>query len=79
MKFKDLKELVDIISKFPEEIQDKIILTINIRKESNISEENGIQTFPEIGQLVELSNISLIQESTFAPKLFFNGWINDRE
>ena len=79
MKFKDLKELVDLISKFPEEIQDKIILSINIRNKSDIKEEDNEQIIPEFGQLIELSNISLLQESTFAPKLLFNGWIDDRK
>ena len=79
MTFKDLKRIVENISLFPEKIQDKIILTINIRKKSDIKEDDNQQIVPEIGQLVELSNISLIQESTFAPKLFFNGWIDDRE
>ena len=79
MKFKDLKELVDLINNFPEEIQDKIILSINIRNKSDIKETDNEQIIPEFGKLIELSNVSLIQESMFAPKLLFNGWIDDRK
>ena len=65
-----LKEFKDVIKDIPDNISDKIILSIGIKDEKDITENNGVISIPEFSERYDVNNVSMIAEGTMAPTLF---------
>jgi hypothetical protein len=65
-----LKEFKDVIKDIPDNISDKIILSIGIKDEKDITENNGVISIPEFSERYDVNNVSMIAEGTMAPKMF---------
>ena len=65
-----LKEFKDVINDIPDNISDKIILSIGIKDEKDITENNGVISIPEFSERYDVNNVSMIAEGTMAPKMF---------
>ena len=69
-----LKEFIDVVKDFPDDITDKLVLAIGIRDEKDIIDNgNGTISFPEFSEVYSVKGVNVISEGTMAPKLFFIG------
>jgi hypothetical protein len=68
-----LKEFRDVVKDFPDDFANNLVLSIGIRDEKDIVEENGHIIFPEFSERYDITGVNIISEGTMAPKLFFIG------
>ncbi len=67
-----LKDFREYTKDLPDNIAERIILSIGIRDEKDIIDNNdGTISFQEFSERYLVNNISMIMEGTLPPKIFF--------